>query len=76
MYLQATEESPSERSSQVVVNIPVAGDDNPPVLDKDLYLAEILDISSGVSGDTTFSASDPDVLIPELFNFRLIPGKT
>ena len=75
MYLQATEESPSQRSSQVVVNIPVVGDDNPPVLDQDLYLAEILDISSGVSGDTTFSASDPDVLIPELFNFRLIPGK-
>ena len=65
-----------QRHSQVVVNIPVVGDDNPPTLDKDLYQAEILDVASGVVGDTTFTANDKDVLIPNNCIFKLIPGKS
>ena len=73
--MQATEESLIRRHSQVVVNIPVLGDDNPPILDKNLYQAQILDIASGLSGDTTITASDDDLLIPNNCSFKLIPGK-
>ena len=74
MYFQATEESQTRRESEVVVNIPLAGDDNLPLLDSDLYQAEILDLETGLTGDTTFTASDPDILIPSDLLFRLVPG--
>ena len=70
--LQATEESQAQRSSQVVVNIPVAGDDHQPQL-QDFYQAEVLGDGS-LSGNTTFTATDEDVLIPNNCSFKLIPG--
>ena len=72
LSLQATEQSLAERSSQVVVNIPVSGDDHQPRL-QDFYQAEVL-ADGSLSGNTTFTATDDDVLIPNDCNFRLIPG--
>ena len=66
--------SQAERSSQVVVNIPVAGDQHQPQL-QDFYQADILSNGS-LSGNTTFTATDDDVLIANNVNFKLIPGET
>ena len=71
--VKATEDSLAQRSSQVVVNIPVSGDDHQPHL-QDFYEADVLSDWSGLSGNTTFTATDDDVLIPNNCNFRLIPG--
>ena len=42
--LQATEDTAAQRSSVTVVNIPIAGDDSNPVLDKQFYRASIVEV--------------------------------
>ena len=54
-----------------MVNIPVAGDDHQPQL-QDFYQAEVLGDGS-LSGNTTFTATDEDVLLPNNCSFKLIP---
>ena len=50
----------------------MSGDDHQPRL-QDFYQAEVL-ADGSLSGDTTFTATDDDVLIPNDCTFRLIPG--
>ena len=50
----------------------MSGDDHQPRL-QDFYQAEVL-ADGSLSGDTTFTATDDDVLIQNDCTFRLIPG--
>ena len=50
----------------------MSGDDHQPRL-QDFYQAEVL-ADESLSGDTTFTATDDDVLIQNDCTFRLIPG--
>ena len=56
-----------------MVNIPVAGDEHLPSL-QDFYHADVLADGSGLTGNTTITATDDDVLIQNNCIFRLIPG--
>ena len=68
------------RSSLVVVNIPVAGDENPPKLTSDFYSADIV-ISDGgafsLDPELSIVAQDPDPFpVNKEFSFELIGKKS
>ena len=77
---QATEVTTLARSSLVVVNIPVAGDENPPKLTSDFYSADIV-ISDGgafsLDPELSLVAEDPDPFpVNKEFTFELIGKKS
>merc|ERR1719193_1724868 len=77
VVVQATEVTAAQRSSVTVVNIPIAGDDSNPHLDKTFYRASIVEDGGSWSLDTPiqFTATDGDTMIEDnLFSFTLEGG--
>ena len=77
---QATEVTSLARSSLVVVNIPVAGDENSPQLTSDFYIADIVTSEGGaysLDPELSLVAEDPDPFpVNKEFSFELIGDKS